>query len=183
MLEKIKKVGQILGDVMSGKDLGIVENLCNALPRNLVTAKVIRADGTLVSMHGFNTRENAGALWQAQVMGSAAGTPANYMALSANVLTTATGDTTLSGEITSGTNSGLARAQGTYQGYNAPTSQGGTANYQITHTFTSAASTTVNSAAMFNASSGGSLFVEANLSPAATLATGDQLVLTWTVNI
>lgn len=180
MLDKIKEVGHILKDVWSGKALA--ETLIPE-KRNKVEIKVIRPDGTVSYSRGFNSRTSAGASWQAQVMGSAAGTPANYMALSSTILTPANGDTTLSGEITSGTNSGLARAQGTYQGYSAPASLGATASYQITHTFTSAASTTVNSAAMLNASSSGSLFVEANLSPAATLANGDQLVLTWTVNI
>ncbi len=181
MLEKIKETAHILKDVFAGK--AFAETL---IPknRNKVELTVIKADGSKQYSYGYNSRVNAGASWQAQVMGSAAGTPANYMALSSTILTPAYSDTALSGEITSGTNSGLARAQGTYQGYTSPgTTLGGPASYQITHTFTSAASTTVNSAAMLNASSSGSLFVEANLSPAATLANGDQLVLTWTVNI
>jgi hypothetical protein len=181
MLKKIKEVAHVLSDVLGGK--AFVETLVPT-KRNKVEISIFRPDGSLKAYScGYNSRVNAGALWQATLMGSAAGTPANYMALSATVLTPAATDTTLSGEITAGTNSGLARSQGTYGGYSAPASLGAQATYTISKTFTSSASTTVNSAAMFNASSGGSLFVEANLSPAATLANGDQLVLTWTINI
>jgi hypothetical protein len=182
MLKKIKEIAQVVSHVATGKSM--VETLVPQ-KRNKVEVTVIRADGTVSKHLGYNTRVASGALWQADVMGSAAGTPANYIALSSNVLTTANGDTTLSGEISSGTNAGLARALGTFQNYTAPTVSGGggAASYQITKTFTSTASSTVNSAGMFNASSGGSLFVEANLSPAATLANGDQLVLTWSINI
>lgn len=152
--------------------------------RNYVKIEKIAADGTrTILSDGYNSRVNAGALWQAGVMGSASGNPANYIALSTATLSPAAGDTTLSGEITSGVNAGLARTQGTYQNYTAPSTLGGSASYQITNTFTSSGTATVNSAALFTASSGGSLFVEANLSPAATLASGDMLILTWTVNI
>jgi len=155
-----------------------------AKDRNHVLIEILRADGSREFLaEGFNARTNSGANWQASIMGSASGNPANYVALSGTVLTPAATDTTLSGEITSGTNAGLARALGTYQNYTAPSMLGGAASYQITHTFTSSGTTTVNSAALFDASTGGNLFVEANLSPAATLASGDSIALTWTVNI
>lgn len=180
MFEEIKETTQILGDVLQGRAFA-----STLLPkcRNKVTAEIIRVDGTVEVITGFNSRVNAGATWQASLMGSAAGTPANYLALSSTVLTPAAGDTTLSGEITSGTNTGLVRVLATYGGYTAPGSLGGSASYTLTHSFTSAASTTVNSAALFNASSGGSLFVESNLSSAATLSNGDVLNITWQINI
>lgn len=181
MFEEIKKSARILGDVLAGK--AMVETLIPKA-RNYVKLELVRADGTRSMLaDGYNSRVNAGALWQATLMGSAAGTPANFVALSTTVLAPAAADTTLTGEILSGANAGLARVVGTYQNYTAPASLGGSASYQITKTFTSSGSATVNSAALFNATTAGSLFVEANLSPAATLASGDQLVLTWTINI
>jgi len=180
MFEQFKETAHILGDVLEGRAFA-----STLLPkcRNKVTAEIIRVDGSKEVITGYNSRVNAGALWQAQLMGSAAGTPANYLALSTAVLTPAAGDTTLASEIVSGTNTGLVRVAATYGGYTAPGSLGGSASYTLTHSFTSAASTTVNSAALFNASSAGSLFVESNLSSAATLASGDVLNITWQINI
>jgi len=181
MFEKLKTFLSVAYDVIRGRAL--VETL-HPRKRNKVRLEIIRADGTreLLSA-GCNSRVNSGANWQASLMGSAAGTPANYMALSTATLSPALTDTSLTGEITSGTNAGLARTQATYQNYTAPTTLGGPASYQLQHTFTSSATATVNSAALFNASSSGTMFVEANLSPSATLASGDQIVLTWSVQI
>lgn len=149
--------------------------------RNRLDVVITRADGTVERMAPiFNSRVDAGANWQASLMGSAAGTPANYLALSATSLTIAKGDTALSGEITT---NGLGRVQATYGSYTAPSSLSGAASYQLTHTFTATGPQTVNSAALFNASSAGTMFVEANLTSTATLASGDSLAITWTVNI
>lgn len=181
MFEEIKETAQILSDVLEGRAFA-----STLLPkcRNKVTAEIIRADGSKgPTIIGYNSRVNAGSLAQALLMGSAAGTPFNYLALSTAILTPAAGDTTLASEITSGTNTGLVRVAATYGGYTAPGSLGGSASYTLTHSFTSAASTTVQSAALFNASSGGSLFVESNLSSSATLANGDVLNITWQINI
>lgn len=132
----------------------------------------------------FNSRVDAGASWQAGVMGSAAGVPSAYIALSTATLTPAKGDTTLASEIVSGTNAGLARALATYQSYTVPSALNAAASYQEYKLFTTSAAATVVSAAQFTASSGGSLFVEANLATSATLgAANDQLAITWTVNI
>ena len=177
--ENFKTTMKIGADIVSGR--AMVETLVPK-NRNRVDAVITRADGTIEHLEpSYNSRVNAGALWQAGVMGNAAGTPANYIALSANVLSPAAGDTTLSGEITS---NNLGRALGTYGGYTAPAGLGTSASYQISYTFTSTGAQTVNSAALFNASyPGGSLFVEANLSSAATMANGDSLQITWTVSI
>lgn len=173
---------RIAADVVRGRSH--VETL---IPknRNYVRIERVAADGTrTLLLDGYNTRTDVGALWQAGIMGSTSGNPANYIALSTSTgASFAKTDTTLSGEITSGTNAGLSRAQGTYQSYTAPSSFGGSASYQITKTFTSSGTATVNSAALFDAASAGNLFVEASLSPAATLASGDQIILTWTINI
>jgi len=184
MLEKFKTTGRIAADIIRGRALP--ETL---LPeeRNHVELFISRANGDKEYVDGWNSRTNSGAQWQATAMSGVAGTtsngPATFVALSSAVITPAAADTTLSGEITSGQNSGLARAQGTAGSYTAPASLGASASYQITKTFTSAGTTTVNSAALFDAASGGNLFVEAVLSPAATLASGDSIALTWSVNI
>jgi hypothetical protein len=180
MLESLKTNGRIAADIIRGRALPetLIPN-----ERNHVELVITRANGATEYVDGYNSRTNMGASWQAGVMGSAAGTPAKYVALSTTSITPAATDTTLSGEITSGTNSGLVRTAGTYGGYTAPGSLGGSASYTITNTFVSAATTTVNSAALFDAASAGNLFVEAVLSPAATLASGDSIALTWTVNL
>jgi hypothetical protein len=137
----------------------------------------------------FNTRTSAGANWQAGIMGSAEANPASFIALTATAITPANADTTLSGEITSSVDTGLARAASTYQNYTAPASTGAAASYQQFKLFTSGTGSrtypeTVASAGMFNASSTGVLFVEAAFSASASLgATGDQISVTWTVNI
>lgn len=136
----------------------------------------------------YNARVDAGAAVQASVMsGSTLGgvtSPAapKYIALSTSSLTPAKGDTTLSGETSA---SGLARAVGTIQNYVAPSSLDGAASYDVYKLFTntSAGSVTVQSSALFDASSTGNMFAEANLSTSATLAVNDTLAITWTVNI
>jgi hypothetical protein len=178
MLNRLKTLARITGDVLAGRSMP--ETILPKM-RNHVVCEIISEDGTRRMVDGYNTRVNSGASWQAYTMGSSSTAPANFIALSGTSITVGSTDTTLSNEITAVI--GLSRAQGTFQSYNAPTATGASANYQITKTFTAGAGQTVSSAAMFNALSGGALFVEANLSPAATLASGDQLVLTWTVNI
>lgn len=107
--------------------------------------------------------------------------PPKYIALSTSVLTPAHTDTTLTGE-TSVT--GLGRALGTQGGYVTPTTLDGAASYTVTKTFTlTGTATTVVSAALFDAISTGNMFVEANLSSSAPMATNDTLAITWTVNL
>lgn len=155
---------------------------------NVIEMTIIRKDGTRKVIRTFNSRVNKGAALTASLMsGSSLGgisspLPPIYIALSTSTLTPAAGDTTLSGE-TSAT--GLARALGTVGGYSAPGALDGAASYTVSKTFTnsSGGSVTINSAALFDASSSGNLFVEGNLSSSAVLANGDQLIVTWTVNV
>jgi hypothetical protein len=152
--------------------------------RNVASYVITRADGTVEEpVYGWNARVNSGAQQQAVIMGSAAGTAFNYLALSTNSLTIAMGDTTLSGEITSGSNAGLARTQASYGTYVAPTALGGSASFQLTHTFTATNAATVQSCALFDASSAGHMFSEINFSASATLNAGDSLAVTYTLNI
>lgn len=178
MFEQFKTTAKIAVDIMRGRCFA--ETLIPK-KRNAISAFITRADGTVEGLAiSYNSRVNAGALWQAGIMGSATAAPANYIALSSATLTPAMADTTLTSEITT---NGLGRALATYQGYTAPTSLAGAASYQLAKTFTATGAQTVNSAAIFNASSAGTMFVEANLSATATLASGDSLSITWTINI
>ena len=134
----------------------------------------------------YNSRVNAGAALQASVMsGSTLGgltspLPPNKIALSTNSLTPAAGDTTLSGETAL---SGLARIAGTIQNYVAPGSLDGAASYDCYHQFTAGAAATIQSTALFDATSSGNMFAEVNFSSSATLSINDILQVTWTVNI
>lgn len=106
--------------------------------------------------------------------------PPKYIALSTATLTPAATDTTLASETVV---AGVARALGTQGGYVRPTTLDGAALYTVTKTFTlTGSATTIVSAALFDAVSSGNMFVEANLSTSATMATNDTLALTWTIN-
>jgi hypothetical protein len=129
---------------------------------------------------GLELRTDAGRDWQARVMGDTAsnGTgsyaPATYIGLTANSTAPASGDTTLTGEIASGT---LARAQATYAHTN------GQATYTLTKTFTSDQTVVIAKMAVFTASSGGTMVFETLLSATASLVSGDQLQITETVTL
>lgn len=125
-------------------------------------------------------RTNAGRDWQARVMGDTAsnGTgnyaPATYIALSANTDAPSASNTTLPGEVTSGT---LARTQAVYAHTN------GTASYTLTKMFTSDQTIEVAKIGVFTASSGGTLVFETLLDTTANMKSGDtvQIVFTGTL--
>jgi hypothetical protein len=155
----------ILDDILAGK-----------LP-NFVDVIVRDAKGREKSRgRSVNLRTNAGADWQAAVMGSdTQPASAQWIGLTTNATAPAAGDTTLTGEIASG---GLTRAEGAY------THTNGTTSYKISFTFTAtAAHTNVAKAGLFNASSAGTMAFETLLSSTVTLAINDTLTIEWTVNI
>jgi hypothetical protein len=177
--ETLRTEAGILADVVRGR--AFVETL-RPSKRNAVKAVITRANGSVEELGvSYNSRVDAGALWQAGIMGNAtAAASMQYIALGSAALTIAKGDTVLASEITT---NGCGRALGTYGTYTAPASLNGAASYVISKTFTATGAQTVNAAALFNAVSAGTMFVEANLSSAATLANGDTLAITWTINI
>lgn len=134
----------------------------------------------------YNSRVDKGAALTASLLaGSSLGSitsplPPLYVALSTSSLTPAKGDTTLSGETSA---SGLARALGTAGTYTAPSVIDGAASYIVSKTFTSGATATIVSAALFDAASVGNMFVEANLSASASVVSGDTLTINWTINL
>lgn len=124
-------------------------------------------------------RTNAGTDFQALVMGGASngtGTsaPANYIGLTANSTAPAAADTTLTGEIASGS---LVRAQATYSHTT------GAASYTLQKTFTSDQTVVIAKIGVFNAATGGTMVFETLLNATASLVSGDQLTITETVNL
>lgn len=125
-------------------------------------------------------RTNAGTDFQAGVMGSTSSTgtgafaPANWIGITANATAPAAGDTTLTGEIGSGT---LVRAQATYSHTT------GVASYTLQKTFTSDQTVTIAKIGVFNASTGGTMVFETLLNATASLVSGDQLTVTETVSL
>jgi hypothetical protein len=144
---------------------------------NPVTVTVTGADGSVKQViNTSNLRTTAGASFQANQMSGTVAAVANYIAVTANATAAAAGDTTLTAEETT---NGLARAAGTFA-YNA-----GGPNYTLSKTFTYSGGSpiTLAKAAMFNASSAGTMVFEAVFGSTATLVNGDQITVTWTVNI
>lgn len=137
--------------------------------------------------HSYNSRvDKGGDLIASLITGASQNSitsplPPKYIALSTATLTPAHGDTTLASETSV---AGLGRALGTQGSYVTPTTLDGAASYTVTKTFTlTGSTTTVVSAALFDAVSTGNMFVEANLSSSAAMATNDTLSITWTVNL
>ena len=148
---------------------------------NTISGYITRADGTVEIVQPVkNSRINAGALFVANQISGTVAAVANYMALGSTSLTIATTDTTLANEITG---SGMPRASAAYGSYVAPSTVNGTASYTLTHTFTATATQTVNSVAIFNAVSAGTMLVEANLSQTYSMNSGDSLSLTYSFTI
>lgn len=132
-----------------------------------------------ITLYKHNTFTNAGRdLAHAQMYtNTSAGTRgAGYVAVSADTGTPAAGDTSLTGEIST---NGLARADATTKTHSA-----GTNTSTIEHTYTaSGAHTAVHKAALFNASSGPTMAHAAVFSSDVTLATNDQLKVTFTLTL
>jgi hypothetical protein len=106
---------------------------------------------------------------------------ADYLALTANSTSPASGDTTLTGEIATASG-GLIRAQSTYA------HTGGAATYTLTKTYTANGNdslpVTVAKVGVFNASSAGTLVWETLLGTTATIsASGDSLTVTETITV
>jgi hypothetical protein len=155
-----------------------------------MTGRVLRrrASGLLAPVYlpfvlatlGFQLRTDAGRDLTARLMGDPASdgsgsyAPACWLGLTANSAAVAAGDTSLTGEISTGT---LDRAQATYGHTN------GTAVYTLTHTFISDQTVTIAKVGVFNATSGGTLVFTSLLDDVAPLVSGDQLLITVTVNL
>lgn len=122
-------------------------------------------------------RVNTGNDFQASVMSGASNAtgvyaPANFIGVTANTAAPLTTDTTLAGEITSGT---MIRKQATY----AHTT--GTSYYTLVFGVTADQTITIAKAAVFNALTGGTMFVETPLSTPVPLVSGNAFSYTETI--
>ena len=184
------KFGQIIKKFLHTKIGAYIGYYSGLSGFNQIETHIIRANGKVERLSPtFNSRVNAGAALCASLIsgttlgGISSPAAAKYIALSTSSLSPAYGDTTLSGETAA---TGLARTLGTAGSYTSPgTTLDGAASYTLTKTFTntSGGSVTIVSAAIFDATSTGNMFVEANLSSSAALANNDSLAITWTVNL
>jgi hypothetical protein len=145
-------------------------------PHGYVTVSVTRDGQEIYKHEDHNLITNAGKDFISAQLGStsAATNGANYIALSSNTAAPAVTDTTLTGEITT---DGLERAQGTYA------HETGTSTFTVTRTFTASdAHADVQKAGLFTAASSGTMMAE-NTFTAVSLASGDQLTITWTITL
>lgn len=140
---------------------------------------IFEAVGGQSPVYIHNTFTNAGrdyAHAQLYTNTSAGGRGSGFVAVSAEGTTPVAGDTTLATEITTG---GLGRADATTKSHT-----GGTNTSTIEHTFTASAThTAVHKAALFTASSSGTMTHAANFSSDVTLASSDQLKVTFTLTL
>jgi len=152
---------------------------------NQIQAIVTRSNGKVEILRSYNSRTDVGAaltstLMSGTTLGSLTSPAApKYLAVSSSTLTPAHTDTTLTGELST---NGFTRAAATAGGYTAPASLDAGASFTQSHTFTATGTQTVASAALFDAATGGNLFVEGNLATSASLNSGDTLQVVWTVN-
>lgn len=99
---------------------------------------------------------------------------AHFLAVSEDPTAPAKADTTLAGEIASGT---LARAAGTFAHTN------GSAFYTVTRTLTADGEVTLKKYALFNAASSGTMAFETALDNEVTLYSGDSVQITAAVDL
>lgn len=123
-----------------------------------------------------NLTTNAGKDFiKAQVSGTAVTGNCVYIAVGNSAITPAAGDTTLTGEVTT---NGLGRASGTY-------ASTGTGTFTLSKQFTdvTAATSNVQSAAVFTAVSSGTMCFEVGSLGPVTLNVNDTLTVTWSGTI
>lgn len=158
--------------VSLGRHRALTEAVRLRVP-NMVHIVARHKDGTIFfdkTVH--NLRTNAGINWQYGQMAGTTAAVCTYIALSNSGATPAATDTALASEITA---NGLARANGTASHTANATS------YTIAYTFTATGAQSAQNAGLLNASSSGTLCFE-NTFTQVTMASGDTLAVTWTIN-
>jgi hypothetical protein len=170
----------LLGAVLLG---GIVPNTTDKLGEEMmeatgyVTVSVIRDGNEIYHYEDHNLITDAGRDFILQQIGGTADTAtAQFIGLSSDTNAPAADDTELAGEIDNG---GLARSQGTFEQGTGDDAD----SFTITETFNAtAAHSGVQKAGLFTASSGGTMVAENEFS-SVNLANGDQLTITWRVDL
>ncbi|HXG06172.1 MAG TPA: hypothetical protein VNI77_02465, partial [Nitrososphaera sp.] len=129
--------------------------------------------------HNLITEDGVEFLFKQVFQTPTTGTNATWIALTTSSASPDDDDASLPSEITAG---GLQRALGTVSG--VPTgSNHNDDNLVISKTFTASQSFTgVQRAGLFTASSGGTMFAT-NTFSSVNLASGDQLTITWTIDL
>lgn len=166
----------VLGLIAPGASLLGTQTTTDSVgPYGYVVVTVTRDGQEIYRNEDHNLITNAGKDFiSAQIGSLSPGTNgANYIALTNTAITPAAGDTTLAGEITL---NGLGRAQGAYAHTN------GQSTFTITKTFTATGAQSAQAAGLFTASSAGTMMAE-NTFTAVSLATNDQLTITWTITL
>jgi hypothetical protein len=160
----------------------VTETSNRILIPNITRFQVVRANGKVEKpQFSHNSRVDAGANAIAQLIGSAAGLPFIYVALTSNSSAVVKTDTTLSGEYTT---AGLGRVAASYGSYTAPATLNGAASYVLTATWSCTSNgQAVNKIAAFTAISVGTMGFETLLGSTETLNNGDTGLLTWTFQV
>lgn len=172
----------LVGAIVAGPLLNTTNKFGEALkPTGYVTISVVR-DGNEIyhyEDHNLITEDGVEFLFDQVFQTPASGTNATWIALTTNATAPDDDDSTLPSEITTG---GLERALGTVSG--VPTGfNHNDDNIVISKTFTASQSHTgVQRAGLFTASSGGTMFAT-NTFSSVNLASGDQLTITWTIDL
>jgi hypothetical protein len=150
----------------------LLDSLTPRVP-NIVHIVARHADGTIFyDKWVHNLRTNAGINWQYNQMAGTTAAVCTYIALSNDAGSPNAADTAVASEITS---NGLARANGT------PTHTSNATSYTLAYTFTATGTQSAQKAGVLNNSSGGTLCFE-NTFTQVSLASGDTLAVTWTIN-
>ena len=140
---------------------------------NLVHVVAKHSNGAVFYDHtSHNLRTNAGINWQYNQMAGTAAAACTYIALSNDSGTPAATDTSVASEITT---NGLARANGT------ATHTSNATSYTVAYTFTATGTQSAQKAGLLNAASSGTLCFE-NTFTQVSMASGDTLTVTWTIN-
>jgi hypothetical protein len=174
----------LLGAILLG---GIISNTTDKLGEGLgatgyVVVSVVRDGNEIYHYEDHNQITEAGIDF---IVDQVSGTPSNtesaqYIGLTTTAITPDDDDTSLSGEITT---NGLQRAQGTLT-YTSGTDDNG-ASFTVSRTFTASGSFTgVQGAGLFtDATVGSDTMVAVNTFSSVNLASGDQLTITWTIDL
>ena len=158
-----------------GQRVGQALPLQERLPRvpNMVHLVARHPDGTVFyDKWVHNLRTNAGINWQYNQMAGTTAAVCTYIALSNDTGSPNAADTAVASEITS---NGLSRANGT------PTHTSNATSYTLAYTFTATGTQSAQKAGVLNNSSSGTLCFE-NTFTQVSLASGDTLAVTWTIN-
>jgi hypothetical protein len=175
----------LLGAILTGEPLLNTDNqFSEALrPTGYVTVSVVREGNEIYHYEDHNAITEAGVDFIADQISDSpsSSVSAQFIGLTTTDITPDDDDTSLSGEITSG---GLERAAGTFGGLSVGVADNDD-NYTITKTFTASAThTAVQGAGLFtDATVGSDTMVAINEFSSVNLASGDQLTITWTIDL